>query len=395
VTEDTATNCPLCGGEATFDVLRIDQVPVYCNVLWPDRSQARGAPLGQLALTFCVECAHLFNAAFDPRLTDYTPDYDNSLHYSARFNDYAKQLADRLIEKYNLHGKRIVEIGCGKGDFLKMLCGNHNRGFGFDRSFEPARMGESTARDVRFFQDFYDADHARRCQPDFICCRHVVEHIQHPLDFLGDLRKTLEERSQVTLYFEVPNALYTLKDMGIWDLIYEHCAYFSLNSLIVAFTRAGFDVMAGDEAFGGQFVWVEARPGTGHSQVSLAPQQAPKQVRRYAEAFADQYRSKVTTWREQLQGMSDSGDRPVVWGAGSKGVTFLNVLKDRETIPFVVDLNPHKQGRYVAGTGQKVVPPEFLREYRPTHVIVMNPLYLDEIAAEVRAMELDSQILSV
>lgn len=397
MTQESMNRCPVCGCAQVLDLMRIEQAPVYCNVLWPDERQARTAARGALALGYCVACAHLFNTVFDPHLTEYTPAYDNSLHYSPLFNQYAEQLAARLIDRYGLRGKRIVEIGCGKGDFLRLLCAQgNNRGFGFDRSFEPERGRETRPEDVFFFQDFYDGEYARRCRPDFICFRHVLEHIPHPLDFLGALRRSLDERQDVALYCEVPNALFTLKGLGIWDLIYEHCAYFSLNSLIAMFSRAGFDVIAGEESFGGQFIWVEARPGAGRSEITLAAQQAPALVRPYADAFASQYRANVQAWRERLTDMKREGRRAVVWGAGSKGVTFLNVLNDHVAdIRYVVDLNPHKQGRYVGGTGQQVVSPEFLLGCPATDVIVMNPLYLDEITAAVRAMGLDIRVISV
>jgi hypothetical protein len=69
----------------------------------------------------------------------------------------------------------------------------------------------------------------------------------------------------------------------------------------------------------------------------------------------------------------------VVWGAGSKGITFLNVLKSENVIEFVIDVNPHKHGLYVPGTGQQVVAPDMLTDIQPDVVIVMNPIYLDEI----------------
>jgi len=377
-------------------VLRIERLPVYCNVLWPDEQQARAAARGHLSLRYCGTCAHLFNAAFDPRLAEYTSAYDNSLHYSPWFNRYAEELATDLIQRHELRGKRIVEIGCGKGDFLRMVCARgDNWGFGFDRSFEPKRAEDVTPERVVFFQEFYNEGYAQRCRPDFLCCRHVLEHIQRPLDFLGAVRRTLDGRREVVFYCEVPNALFTLRDMGIWDLIYEHCDYFTLHGLITLFTRAGFDVIAGDESFGGQFIWVEARAGTGCADLSLTVGQTPAFLRRYAETFADQYRARVESWRTRLARMAQEGRRAVVWGGGSKGVTFLNVLQDYHDIRYVVDLNPHKQGRYIAGTAQQVVSPEFLRTYAATDVIVMNPAYLEEITTMVRNMGLDVRCVPV
>ncbi len=77
--------------------------------------------------------------------------------------------------------------------------------------------------------------------------------------------------------------------------------------------------------------------------------------------------------------MRQQGIRPVVWGAGSKGVSFLNVLGTSGVIDYVVDINPHKQGCYIPGTGQQVVSPNALADIKPQVVIAMNPLYTDEI----------------
>jgi FlaA1/EpsC-like NDP-sugar epimerase len=84
-------------------------------------------------------------------------------------------------------------------------------------------------------------------------------------------------------------------------------------------------------------------------------------------------------WRSSLERLTKGGRRIVVWGAGSKGVTFLNTLQDTNTIGYVVDINPQKQGRFVAGTGQQIVSPEFLQLYQPDVIIVMNVIYQKEI----------------
>ncbi len=72
-----------------------------------------------------------------------------------------------------------------------------------------------------------------------------------------------------------------------------------------------------------------------------------------------------------------------LWGAGSKGVTFLNVVPAAAGIHAVVDLNPRKTGRHIPGTGHAIVAPESLRADRVDVVLVMNPLYEDEIRRQV------------
>ena len=385
-----AVCCPVCGRESLVDLLEISAVPIYCNVLWTRREEALRAKRGSIDLKHCASCGHVFNASFDETVVDYTAAYDSSLHYSPHFSHYAEALTKRLIERYQLRGKRIVEIGCGKGDFLALLCERGgNRGWGFDRSFDPARMDPARSGGIEFSQEFYSAAHAARLRPDFFCFRHVLEHVPEPRAFLGELRQGFGGRTDAVLYCEVPNALFTLKDLGIWDLIYEHCAYFTLGSLERAVSTSGFDVLAMDEAFGGQYIYVEMRPGSGKGLVSVPAPHCAASVTQQAGNFARQYHEKVEAWRERLRRMRQADCRTVIWGGGSKGVTFLNVLGAEIGVDYVVDLNPYKQGKYIGGTGQSVVAPEFLREFKPTDVLVMNFLYEQEIVDLVRALGLD------
>jgi hypothetical protein len=83
----------------------------------------------------------------------------------------------------------------------------------------------------------------------------------------------------------------------------------------------------------------------------------------------------------------------VVWGGGSKGVMFLNTLRPERGVEYMVDINPRKRGMYVAGTGQQIVSPEFLRAYRPDTVIIMNAIYGEEIRGQLDRLEVKAEIL--
>jgi hypothetical protein len=91
--------------------------------------------------------------------------------------------------------------------------------------------------------------------------------------------------------------------------------------------------------------------------------------------------------------MVQAGQRTVVWGGGSKGVTFLNTLKIQDQIEYVVDINPRKQGMYIAGTGQRIVSPEFLQDYQPDALIVVNPIYQGEVQQLAGILGLTTDVL--
>jgi SAM-dependent methyltransferase len=395
MTAPATTTCPVCNSSKFGVFFEMLDVPVFCNLLWPERDAAKDCPKGDIKLAFCSDCGFIYNVAFDPKLLDYCPDYENSLDFSPRFQDYAKSLADRLIQRYDLHDKEIIEIGCGKGDFLLLLCelGN-NRGIGFDPSYiaKPDRQSPASDR-VEFVRDFYSERYSDR-QGDFVCCRHTLEHIERPNVLLNTLRKTVGDRLETPIFFEVPNALHTFHNLAIWDIIYEHCGYFAPVSLAYAFSASGFDVRQVTEEFQGQFLGLEAFPGNANSQLTPDQIQAVRQLASDIREFTRKFDAKIAEWKQKLEDIAANGQRVAIWGAGSKGVTFLNLLKG-DLVEYIVDINPRKQGMYVPGTGQKIVPPEFLKEYRPDVAIVMNPIYSNEIQKSLGDLGLETELMSV
>lgn len=384
------------------------QVPVHCNVLWPSREAALNAPRGDIRLGYLPACGHTYNLAFDPSLMEYTQEYENSLHFSPRFQEYATALADGLVEKYDLRDKDIVEIGAGKGDFLIMLCAMRgNRGWGYDPSYVPEPG--YTAPGVTFVQDFYTEKYID--QPaDLIVCRHVLEHITDPDAFIDQVRRAVGDRPSV-VFFEVPNSLWTLRQGGIWDVIYEHCSFFSPYSLAHLFRRHGFEVLAVNEVFGGQFLSIEATitdhrsqttdgrslSGNGDRANNLRQSSVEHDdlaaLTSDARAFAANYQAKRDEWGLRLRELAAASKRGVIWGAGSKGVTFLNAMEAGDEIAAVVDINPRKQGKYVAGTGQRIIAPADLAELRPDFVIIMNANYREEIGRMLAEVGVAAQIL--
>ncbi len=377
---DRPMPCTACGTATVKSFVEIRDVPVHCNLLWPTHESALTAPRGDITLGFCTTCGHVFNTAFDPVLMEYTQAYENSLHFSPRFQQYADALARRLIDRYGIRGKDVIDVGCGKGDFLAMVCEHgNNRGFGFDPSYVPEHMAPDKAARMTIIQDFYSPEYAST-KADLISCRHVLEHIQYPRQFVDNVRAAVGDRHSTVVFFEVPNVLYTLKDLGIWDLIYEHCSYFSVPSLREVFRASGFAVKELHELYEGQFLGIDsfASPVSQQGLDDATPDDV-RLMGTFVQRFAAEYAGKVGVWGKRLAQWKEKNAKVAVWGGGSKGVTFLNVLRPGPTVGCMVDINPRKQGMFVAGTGQQIVPPEYLQSYKPDVVVIMNPVYREEI----------------
>ena len=373
-----AGQCPVCGSTAVTHMLSIPAIPVMCNVQWPSRTQAETAPRGNVDLLFCSGCGHVFNGLFDPSKIDYVGDYENALHYSPRFQQFSNTLASRLVGKYQLRRSTIVEIGCGTGFFLAMLCSlGDNEGYGFDPGYS-AVPGSSVPGGVTITANEFSEEYAH-IDPSFVTCRHVLEHVADPLAFLQTLRKLLTRRREVPVYFEVPSMNYSFREAGIWDVIYEHFSYFTTDSLSTIFSSAGFSVNNIQHCFGDQFIGIEAIARKNPAEIHMPPSGELRSLGGLAARFGKLSSSKVRKWNEWLHALSKRGGKAVIWGAGSKGVAFLNIADEDRTIEYAVDLNPSKHGRYVAGTAQEIVAPNYLEHLRPEHVLITNPLYDGEI----------------
>ena len=390
-----AASCPACGGNEFERFFEISELPVNCIALCPTQEAALGCPKARIELGFCLRCGAVSNLAFDAARLTYDPSYDNSLHFSSTFQKYADEVARYLIERYDLHGKTIIDVGCGNGEFLTLVCGlGNNRGVGFDPSFIPGRTSLEAGKGITIIQDYYSEQYAEH-GADFLMCRHVLEHVARPQRFLRSLRATLTEKPGAAIFFELPSASFIFQNKGIWDIIYEHCFYYSSGALARLFSSCGFDVLNVSDSFNGQYLCLEACVSSRETGFLGDAGGDLDSMRDDILGFADEYRSCRTHWEDELGRLARQGKRVALWGAGAKGAMFLNAFRNATSLEYIVDVNPHKCGLYIPGTGQEVVSPEFLKQYRPDVLLIVNPNYRDEISHQVSALGIVPDLLSI
>jgi SAM-dependent methyltransferase len=374
--------CLACGRDDVRPVADLGKAPVLVGALFRDRDAARGAVQGGLELALCLACGHVQNVAFDPDLIQYDVDYDNSLHYSGTFQRYSDELVARLVTTYDVRGKHVVEIGSGQGDFLRSITETGgNTGVGYD----PASPVAVAIPGVRLVADYVTPD-ADLGAYDLLVCRHVLEHLDDPAELMRTLRKTAPD--DAVFYFEVPAAEFNFGPDGLWDCIFPHVSYFSEQSLATLALSAGFDVIATGRSFHDQFSWIEARAT---DSVAQAPPNPARHVA-LVEEFAGRWRSAADHWRSQLSDADRHG--VAMWGAGAKGVSFLNVVDPAGTMP-VVDLNPRKAGSFLPGSGHEVGLPDSLVDHDIDRVLITNPAYRAEITATIHELGIRAEVVVV
>jgi SAM-dependent methyltransferase len=387
--------CPGCGAQGMEVFFELRGVPANSCILLGTREEALAYPRGDLELAFCAACGFISNMAFDEKLTEYSGRYEETQSFSETFNAFHRSVAERLIARYGLQNKDVLEIGCGKGEFIALLAqlGN-NRGVGFDPGYREERTSDALSGRLRFVKDFYSEKYSHY-QADFVCCKMTLEHIHPAAKFVATVRRAIGERYDTAVFFQVPEATRIVRDCAFEDIYYEHCSYFTPGSLGRLFRRNGFDVLNLETEYAGQYLTIEARPARGAPCGPLPEEEDLAALGRHVAEFPAKCHAKLDEWRRHVRDARGSGHRIVLWGSGSKAVSFLTTLGVGDSIDYAVDINPYRQGHYMPTTGQRIVSPTFLKEYRPDVVIIMNAIYRDEIAGELDRMALRPEIVAL
>ncbi|MBK1877955.1 class I SAM-dependent methyltransferase [Pelagicoccus mobilis] len=392
---NTKSVCPNCESAKMEPFYEVKGIPVHSVLLMPTRDHAANYPKGDLKLGFCPCCGFVSNMVFDPKVHEYSTSCEESQGFSPTFSSFARKLARRWVEDYDLHGKTVLEIGCGKGEFLAMMVEEGaGEGIGMDPAFVPERLDTPVSSHLAFIQDLYDERYTH-LSADAICCRHTLEHISPTSSFMRMVRKTIGDRPDTVLLFELPDVYRVLKEAAFWDIYYEHCSYFTTGSLARLFRKHGFDPLELELEYDDQYIVIAGRPNSGKPSPKLAGEDDLESVRLEMRRFAERFRIQKESWLGRLNELRADGKRTVLWGGGSKAVSFLTTLGLTEQIDFVVDINPHKHGKFVPGTGHAVKSPEALRTEKPDCVVLMNPIYLKEVGAQLSGMGLSPDIIPV
>lgn len=389
------TACPSCHGGKLTPLYEVRNIPAQSCVVLDSYEQAINYPRRDLKLSFCEDCGFIFNRVFDRKIVDYFLKTEESQHFSGTFNRFAKELAADIAGKCDISGKTIVEIGCGKGDFLAELCAHAEcKGIGIDPGFYEERLkSDSDERKLRFIREYFDAQR-HDFDPDVIMCRHTLEHIPDVAAFMKQIRTSIKGDKKVTVFFETPDVKRVLAEGAFWDIYYEHCSYFTEGTHARLFRQEGFEVTDSALGYDDQYILQYAIPAGRHDAARLREDEH-QELTGLAKAFPDKVRGVQNRWRDLVLSHHDAGRRVVLWGGGSKCVSFITTLGLDSEIDFVVDINPYKQSKYLVGTGHLVAEPGALKERPADLIIVMNPIYVNEIRKTLADLGLSPEVVAL
>jgi SAM-dependent methyltransferase len=339
------------------ELFRVTGLPVLQNRVYESSRSAEASPKGDMLLVQDPSTGFVFNADFDAQLLKYDADYQNEQACSGVFRRHLDEVL--AIVQRHFRTPSLIEVGCGKGYFL-----NHLRDAGYQATgIDPAYEGDSPHVIKAPFAP------ALNLSADGIVLRHVLEHIQQPLQFLEDVARANGQRGLI--YIEVPCLDWICERRAWFDIFYEHVNYFRA----IDFQRMFGHVHEQGHIFGGQYLYVVA---------DLAMLREPDAATAERFVWPRDFLAGIECCKTLAR--ATSGPK-AIWGASSKGVIFSHHMR-LAGIEFdlSVDINPAKQNRFMAGTGLKIVSPDSAIEALPdgSLVFVMNSNYYDEILQQSR-----------
>jgi len=327
------------------------KVPVLQNRVFDNRESALHSDFGFIELRRNKETGIYENILFDSNKLIYDSNYDNEQSNSIFFQNHLSEVL-KLLKPF-LADKKVVEVGCGKGYFLELLLSQNVDAFGCD----PTYVGTNP----RVTKEFFSEELGLR--GDIIILRHVLEHIQNPIEFLKKI--SIANRNNGLVYIEVPDFNWIIDNQTFFDIFYEHVNYFRPQDFKNIFTN----ILQQGRLFGGQYQYVIA---------DLASIQLPPYK---IEAIENVDQIGFSSLHEMVEILS-STEKPIyIWGAASKGIIMAMHLNNAGIeIRNLIDINPNKQRKFTALTGIQIISPEeFCKVRTGCTLIIVNPNYEKEI----------------
>jgi SAM-dependent methyltransferase len=372
------TNCRSCCSDGLHIILDLGRQPI-ANALLSEEELNRPEAKFDLAVAFCPACALLQVTETVPPEVLYRRDYPYFSSSSPALLKHSAEHVEALIRKYNLGPTSfVVEVASNDGYLLYNFVNKGISCLGIDPADGP--VARANAVGVPTIHDFFGARCGERLAQDgkladVVIANNVVAHVDDINDFVGGFAHLLKPTGVAV--FEFAYAVDLIEHCEFDTIYHEHLFYHTLHGLTPLFRRHGLylnDVERLPIHGGSLRLTVSRMPSRSVQLDALFAEEARLGVDKLG--FYNDFADRVRTLRQSLAGLLVSerakGKRIACYGAAAKGATLVNYLDLGEGFfDFVVDANPHKQGKYMPGQRILIRHPDQLLANQPDYVLLL------------------------
>ncbi len=386
--------CRFCGTLLKHTLVDLGLSPL-CESYVPEERLDQGETFYPLHVRVCHECLLAQLPEFVPPEEIFT-EYAYFSSYSDSWVEHARQYCDMVTERFGLGPHSlVVELASNDGYLLQHFVRRRIPCLGI----EPAANVASTAVSkgietlVRFFNSrLADELAAQGRRADLVTANNVLAQVPDLNDFVAGIRRLLKPTGVATV--EVPHLLRLIQDNQFDTIYHEHFSYFSLLSALRIFMAHGLRVFDVEKlpTHGGSLRLFACHEADGRHPTSIAVPAVLDEERCAGLECMDTYQSfgaRVEETKRRLlrllMEIKENGQTVAGYGAPGKANTLLNYCGVRkDLLPFTVDRNPYKQGKYLPGTRIPIYSPNRIFEARPDFVLILPWNLADEIQEQMR-----------
>ncbi|MCI8948712.1 MAG: class I SAM-dependent methyltransferase [Lachnospiraceae bacterium] len=369
----TRDTCLLCGqrlpGKA---LLEFEGMPASAQNI-PAANELEGEEGMALKLYQCESCGLV---QFDCQPVDYYRDVIRAGGYTTTMAELRRSQYRHLIETYHLEGKKIIEAGCGQGEFLTVLTEFPVRAYGIEHKKELVKMAREKGLEVIWgFPETPGTILGDQGPYDGFLSFNFLEHQPEPGVMLDCIYHNLAEDGIGLI--TVPSLEYILKYDGYYELIRDHIAYYSFQTLKALMERRGFEVLE-EAVVNRDTCSVIVRKRNRRVYENIIPEKIDisslasgrEQIKKEMEDFSD----SMKAGKETL----------AMWGASHQGFTLAATTCLGKTAEYMIDSAPFKQGRYAPASHLPIVSPDYFQKHPVNRILIAAPGYTREIAGVIR-----------
>ncbi|MFZ5833943.1 MAG: methyltransferase domain-containing protein [Pseudomonadota bacterium] len=325
-------------------------------------------------------------------------DYAYFSSYAASWVEHARRYAAAMIERFALNARsKVVEIASNDGYLLRHFVAANIPVLGVEPAANVARAAQElgVATEIAFF----GAATAARLKAlghgaDLMVANNVLAHVPDINDFVAGFTLLLKPGGVWTIEF--PHLLNLIQQTQFDTIYHEHYSYLSLGTverILTAHRLRAFDVEVLPTHGGSLRVYAchaEAEYETGENLMEMraCEQDAGMddlQTYRGFDARAVKVKLALLDFLNQAK---RQGKKVAAYGAAAKGNTLLNYCGvTADQIEFVVDSNPHKQGRYLPGSRIPIHAPDAIFAAKPDYVLILPWNLADEICQNMAGIK--------
>lgn len=378
-------HCIACGQKLPQNHLfKLENAPASAQNI-PDREEVKTDKGVTLDL---YQCGHCGLVQFDCEPVSYYRDVIRAGGFSTTMTELRRRQYRHLIESYGLEGKKFLEVGCGRGEFIKVLTEFPVKVYGMEHKAELVEMaGESG---LYVWQEFPEEPEqvfgdGKEGLFDVFLSFNFLEHQPRPDVMLQAIYRNLTDEGMGLV--TVPALEYILEKGSYYELIRDHIAYYSFGTLRELLRQNGFAVLE-EEMINRDTISVIVKkiPGWSASAGEQAADAEPlaSEQRICVEPLIEGYKTVQSGIKAVRETLMSENRTLAIWGASHQGFTLAATTGLGETAKYIIDSAPFKQGRFAPASHLPIVPPEHFFEEPVDAILIVAPGYTDEIAGIIR-----------